>query len=84
MAALLLHKIWMGLLGGKPISVRSLLTHKISVRPRAIPLNSASALERATTFRFLLFQVTRFPPTRVKYPEVDLWSRLSPAQSESV
>ncbi|MFS7910744.1 hypothetical protein Hanom_Chr02g00109791 [Helianthus anomalus] len=84
MAALLSHRIWLGLLGGKPISVRSFLTHKISVRPRAIPLNSASALERATTFCFLLLQVTRFPPTKVKYPEVDLRSLLSPAQSAPV
>ncbi|KAM0017917.1 hypothetical protein Hdeb2414_s0027g00693371 [Helianthus debilis subsp. tardiflorus] len=73
-----------GSVGGKPTSVRSFRIHSISVRPRAIPRNSASALDRATTFCFLLLQVTRFPPTKVKYPDVDLRSPLSPAQSASV
>ena len=68
----------------KPNSPRSFLIHRISVTPFAIPLNSASALDRATTFYFLLFQVTRLPPTRVKYPEVDFLSSRSPAQSASV
>ncbi|MFS7906388.1 hypothetical protein Hanom_Chr01g00058631 [Helianthus anomalus] len=76
--------ILVGSVGGKPTSVRSFRIHNISVRPRAIPRNSASALDRATTFCFLLLQVTRFPPTRVKYPDVDLRSPLSPAQSASV
>ncbi|KAJ0824656.1 hypothetical protein HanRHA438_Chr17g0794781 [Helianthus annuus] len=84
MAALLSHKIWLGLFGGKPVSVRSLLTHKISIRPRAIPQNSAYVLERATTFCFSLLQVTMFPPTRVKYPEVSLRLLLSLAQSASI
>ncbi|KAJ0575723.1 hypothetical protein HanIR_Chr05g0216071 [Helianthus annuus] len=70
--------------GGNPISVRSFRIHKTSANPLAIPLNSASALDRATTFCFLLLQVTRFPPTRVKYPDVDLRFPLSPAQSASV
>ena len=67
----------------KPSSPRSFLIHRISVTPFAIPMNSASALERATTFCFLLFQVTWLPPTRVKYPEVDFLSSRSPAQWSS-
>nr|GEY73123.1 hypothetical protein [Tanacetum cinerariifolium] len=46
--------------------VRSLRTHKTLVIPLAIPQNSASALERATTFCFLLLHITRFPSTNVK------------------
>ena len=53
--------------GGKFNSHKSFLTHEISVVPLAIPLNSALALDRATTFYFLLLQVTRFPLTRVNY-----------------
>ncbi|PRQ38174.1 hypothetical protein RchiOBHm_Chr4g0410851 [Rosa chinensis] len=45
---------------------------------------TASALDLATTFCFLLRQVTRFPPTKVKYPDVERLSVLSPAQSASV
>ncbi|XP_024989207.1 uncharacterized protein LOC112523761 [Cynara cardunculus var. scolymus] len=60
-------------------SLRSLRTHSISVIPLAIPRNSAYALERATTSCFLLLHVTRFPPTKVKYPAVDLRLPLSPA-----
>ncbi|MFS7992594.1 hypothetical protein Hanom_Chr12g01084131 [Helianthus anomalus] len=70
--------------GGYLISVKSFRTHRASARPRAIPRNSASALERATTFCFLLLHVTRFPPTRVKYPDVDLRFPLSHAQFASV
>lgn len=33
--------------------------------------NSASAIEYATTRRFLLHQATRLPTTKVQYPEVD-------------
>jgi len=44
-----------------------------------MPLNSASALDLATTDCFLLFQVTIFPPTKVKYLEVDLLSSFEPA-----
>jgi len=49
-------------------------------------LNSASALDLATTGSdyFLLLQVTRFPPTKVKYPEVDLLLSLESAQSASM
>nr|GEZ24855.1 ARID DNA-binding domain-containing protein [Tanacetum cinerariifolium] len=53
-------------LGHYAIEFRSLRTHKTSVIPLAIPRNSASALERATTFCLLLLHVTRFPPTNVK------------------
>ena len=67
-----------------PRSPNSFLIHRISVTPFAIPLNSASALDKATTFGFLLLQVTRLPPTRVKYPELDFRSSRSPAQSASV
>jgi len=49
-----------------------------------MPLNSALALDLATMICFLLLQVTRFPPTKVKYPEVDLLSFFEPAQSASV
>ena len=49
-----------------------------------MPLNSASALDLATTGCFLLLQDTRFPPTKVNYPEVDLLSSFEPAQSASV
>ncbi|KAL2320145.1 hypothetical protein Fmac_029114 [Flemingia macrophylla] len=47
--------------------------------PCAIALNSASALDLATTLCFLLFQVTRFPPRKVQYPIVDLLSTIDPA-----
>ncbi|MFY0353897.1 hypothetical protein ACOMH0_19380, partial [Bacillus sp. YIM B13601] len=50
----------------------------------AIARYSASALERATTLCFLLFQVTRLPPTNVQKPVMDLRSREFPAQSASV
>jgi hypothetical protein len=47
-------------------------------------LYSASALDLATTFCFLLCHVTKFPPTNVKYPEVDFRSVIDPAQSASI
>ena len=65
-------------------SLKIFLIHRISVTSFAIPLNSASALDRATSFYFLLFHVTRLPLTRVKYPEVDFLSSRSPAQSASM
>ncbi|GMP26440.1 hypothetical protein CsSME_00002869 [Camellia sinensis var. sinensis] len=46
--------------------------------PCAISLNSTSALDLATTFCFLLLQVTRLLPTKVQYPEVDLLSVTDP------
>ncbi|BAU03652.1 hypothetical protein VIGAN_UM150900, partial [Vigna angularis var. angularis] len=68
----------------KPKSDNTFLIHKSSHTPSVMPLNSASALDLATTGCFLLLQVTRFPPTKVKYPEVDLLSSFEPAQSASV
>ncbi|XP_057768367.1 uncharacterized protein LOC131006172 [Salvia miltiorrhiza] len=64
-AALLSQKSRLPLLGGKPISVSNLRSHRISVIPLFTPLNSASALDRATTFCFLLLHVTKFPPTKI-------------------
>ena len=70
-------------LGWYPISLIKLRNQRSSHRPFDMPRNSASALDKATTFCFLLFQVTRFPPTKVKYPDVDFLSE-PPAQSASV
>lgn len=70
--------------GSKPKSDNTLFTYNSSHIPSAIPLNSTSPLDLATTNFFLLLQVTRFPPTKVKYPEVDLLSSAEPAQSTSV
>ncbi|MFS7909291.1 putative protein kinase RLK-Pelle-SD-2b family [Helianthus anomalus] len=78
------HITLLGAFCEKPMSSSSFLIQRTSLNPRAIPLNSASALDRATTFCFLLIQVTRFPPTKEKYPDVDLRFPLSPAQSTSV
>ena len=69
-------------LGGYPISVSKLFNQSSSHTPFDIPWNSASALDNAITFYFLLLQVIRFPPTKVKYPDVDFLSEL-PAQSAS-
>ncbi|MFS7936280.1 hypothetical protein Hanom_Chr05g00413701 [Helianthus anomalus] len=83
--SVLSHIILLGVaLWEKPMSSRSFLIQRTSLSPRAIPLNSASALDRATTFYFLLLQITRFPPTKEKYPDLDLQFPLSPAQSASV
>ena len=46
--------------------------------------NSASALDLVATHCFLLHQVTRFPPTKVQYPEVDLQYVIDLAQSTYV
>ncbi|GKC41737.1 hypothetical protein Tco_1059459, partial [Tanacetum coccineum] len=64
MAVLLSLLTLLGSCGGYPISVSSFRIHNTSVIPLAFPRNSASALERATTFCFLLRHVTRFPPTK--------------------
>ncbi|PRQ56860.1 hypothetical protein RchiOBHm_Chr1g0341921 [Rosa chinensis] len=74
----------MDFLGLKPKSLNKFLNQSISQTPWDMPLNSASALDLATTFCFLLRQVTKFPPTKVKYPEVDLLSDLELAQSASI
>nr|GEV64968.1 hypothetical protein [Tanacetum cinerariifolium] len=42
--------------------------------------HAASALDNDTTFCFLLLYVTRLPPTKEKYPDVDRLFPLSPAQ----
>ncbi|RDX64693.1 hypothetical protein CR513_56725, partial [Mucuna pruriens] len=51
-------------------SSRIIFIHNSSHIPCAMARNSASALDRATTFCFLLLQVTRFPPRNIQYPEV--------------
>ena len=71
-------------IGLKPKYDSTFLTHKSSHTPSAMPLNYASALDFTTTGCFLLLQVTRFPPTKVKYPEVDLLSSFELAQSASM
>jgi len=48
--------------------------YKASQIPWAIDLNSASTLERATTFNFLLLYVTKLPIIKVQYPEVNILS----------
>ena len=68
----------------KPKSDSTFLVHKSSHTPSVMPMNYASALNLATTCYFLLIQVTRFPPTKVKYLEVDLLSSFEPAKSASV
>jgi hypothetical protein len=83
-AVLLLQNRFILQLAAKSISVNNLLSHRSSQRPLAILQNSASALDNATIFCFLLFHVTRFPPTKVKYPEVDFLSEIFPTQSASI
>ncbi|PRQ21801.1 hypothetical protein RchiOBHm_Chr7g0243261 [Rosa chinensis] len=84
MAALLSQKRFIACLGLNPKSFSKLRSHNISQTPWAIPLYSASALDLATTFCFLLLHVTRLPSTNVKYTEVDLLSVIHLAQSASV
>ena len=69
--------------GWYPISLSKPFNQRSSHRPFDMPRNSASALDKVTTFYFLLFQVIRFPPMKVKYSDVDLLSELS-AQSASM
>ncbi|XP_042028301.1 uncharacterized protein LOC121784711 [Salvia splendens] len=68
-AALLSQNNLLFRFGGKPISVSNLLSHMISMSPLLMPRNSASALDKATTFCFLLLQVTRLPPMKVQLPQ---------------
>nr|GFD35111.1 hypothetical protein [Tanacetum cinerariifolium] len=56
---------------GNPISDTSFLIHNASASPLAIPLNSALVFDNDTTFCFLLLHVTRLPPTKEKYLDVD-------------
>lgn len=58
--------------------------HNASHIPSATPLNSASALEQATTFCFWLLHVIRFPRTKGKYPKLDRLSSIALAQPTSV
>jgi hypothetical protein len=59
------------------------LNQIISLVAAVIARYSASALDLATTDYFLLFQVTKFPPTNMQKPKVDLLSIGLPAQSAS-
>lgn len=54
-------------------SSRNCLIHKTSLMRWATILSSTSSILLATTFCILLCQVTRLPPTKVQYPEVDLY-----------
>lgn len=65
-------------------SCRSFSTHNVSQIPWASALNLAYALLLATTLCFMLLQLIKFPPTKVKYPDIDLRSVTLPAQSTSV
>jgi len=68
----------------KPKSDSTFLIHKSSHTPSVMALNFASALDLAIIDYFLLLQVTRFSPTKVKYLEVDLLSSFEPTQFASV
>ncbi|RDY14094.1 hypothetical protein CR513_00896, partial [Mucuna pruriens] len=57
-------------------SSRIIFIHNPSHIPYAMARNSTSALDRATTFCFLLLQVTRFSLRNIQYPEVDLLSTI--------
>lgn len=78
-AVLLSQYIQIDCLDELPKSSKRNLSHNALQILSVIPLYSASALERATTFYFLLLHVTRFPHTNVKYPEVDHLSSFAPA-----
>ncbi|PNY08645.1 E3 ubiquitin-protein ligase bre1-like protein 2-like protein [Trifolium pratense] len=58
-------------------------SHVSSQAVAATARYSASALNLATMFCFLLRHEIRFPPMRTQYPEVDLLSAGEPAQSAS-
>jgi len=83
-ATLLSHYILISVSIRYPSYLSSPFIHSISHNPLVIPLNYVSALDKATTFCFLLFQVTKFPPTKIKYPEVDFLSVRFLTQSTSV
>ncbi|RDX69364.1 hypothetical protein CR513_51530, partial [Mucuna pruriens] len=55
-------------------SSRIIFIHNLSHIPCVVARNSASTIDRATIFCFLLLQVTRFPPKNIQYLEVDLLS----------
>lgn len=77
--ALLSQNKLIGLEHSIPRSCSTPLIYNSSHKPCAIPRNSASTLDRATTFCFLLLQVMIFPSTNMIYPEVDFMVDLSPA-----
>ena len=57
-----------------------ILIQRGSQIPYALALNSASALEWATTDCLLLLQVIRSPPKKVQYLVVDRLSIIDPIQ----
>ncbi|MCI66169.1 hypothetical protein A2U01_0087427, partial [Trifolium medium] len=59
------------------------LSHISSQAAAAIARYSASTLDFATMFCFLLRHEIKFPPMGTQYPEVDLLSADEPAQSAS-
>ena len=67
----------LAVLGNSLRSYKRNFNHSASQIPKAIPPYSASALDLATTFCFLLLHITKFPPTKVKYPEVDHLSSIA-------
>jgi hypothetical protein len=62
--------------------VKSCLIHVNSLAVDVMARYFASALDRATTFYFLLFHVTKFSPTNVQKSVIDFLSKLQ-AQSAS-
>ncbi|RDX88662.1 hypothetical protein CR513_29719, partial [Mucuna pruriens] len=65
------------------VEMESCFTHINSQVAEAIARYSASALERAIVFCFLLFQETTFPPIDMQKPVVDRLSMGDPAQLAS-
>ena len=63
---------------GKPISTRKFLNQMASQIPFNKALNSALALDKATSDYFLLFHVTKFLPRNKEYAEVELLSIMDP------
>ena len=72
MADLLSQQIVIGLIYGILSSSRRCFIHITSSIPFDMALNSASVLDFDITLCFLLLRVTRFPPSNVQYPLVDL------------
>lgn len=75
-------KYWSNLLGASFFILRSssmIPIHNNSQIPCVIARNSASALDLATIFCFLLLQVNKFPPKNMQYPKVDRLFTIDPA-----
>ena len=83
MAAWLSSKIVVALVEPPPNSVVSCLSHTASCAVLAKAIYSASAVDSATEDCFLLLQLTAPPLIWNRYPDVDLRSSRSPAQSAS-